>query len=50
MSAIVVNGCELEPVPPATGTITITSVPSDIVLVGDNGVFFKEISHCFSGR
>lgn len=40
---IVVDGCQLEVVAPGTGDIEITSDPSETVLVGGNGVFFKEI-------
>lgn len=43
MPAIAVKGCKLEVVPPGTGTVTITSDPSDQIFVGDNGIFFKEI-------
>ena len=43
MPAIAVKGCKLEVVPPGTGTVTITSEPSDQIFVGDNGIFFKEI-------
>lgn len=48
MSAIVVNGCELEAVAPATGDIEITNSPSEDITVNDNGVFFKEIAFSVS--
>ncbi len=42
--AIAVDGCVLEPVPPATGTITIEpNQASEDVFVGEKGVYFKEI-------
>lgn len=43
MPAVAVKGCKLEVVPPGTGTVTITSEPSDQIFVDDNGIFFKEI-------
>lgn len=43
MPAVVVKGCKLEVVPPGTGTVTITSEPSDQIFVDNNGIFFKEI-------
>ena len=43
MPALAVKGCKLEVMPPGTGQVTITSDPSDEILVGDNGIFFKEI-------
>lgn len=49
MSDIAVLGCELEPVPPATGTISVASDPSDEVFVGEKGVYFKEIKFSVSG-
>lgn len=42
--AIAVDGCVLEPVSPATGTITIEpNQASEDVFVGEKGVYFKEI-------
>lgn len=41
--AVAVDGCTLEVVSPGTGKVTITSDPSDEILAGGNGVFFKEI-------
>lgn len=42
--AIAVDGCVLEPVSPATGTITIEpNQASEDVFVSDKGVYFKEI-------
>lgn len=41
--AVAVDGCTLTVVPPGTGKVTITSDPSDEILAGGNGVFFKEI-------
>lgn len=41
---IAVNGCQLKPVSPATGTVTVTSVASSQVLINGKGVFFKEIA------
>ena len=42
--AIAVDGCTLEPVSPATGTITIEpNQASEDVFVGEKGVYFKEI-------
>lgn len=49
MSDIAVLGCELEPVPPATGEILVTSDPSTEVLVGETGVYFKEIKFSVAG-
>lgn len=42
--AIAVDGCVLEPVSPATGTITIEpDQASEEIFVGEKGVYFKEI-------
>lgn len=42
--AIAVDGCVLEPVTPATGTITIEpNQASEDVFVSEKGVYFKEI-------
>ena len=42
--AIAVDGCVLEPVSPATGTITIEpNQASEEIFVGEKGVYFKEI-------
>lgn len=49
MSDIAVLGCELEPVFPATGEILVTSDPSTEVLVGEKGVYFKEIKFSVTG-
>ena len=49
MSDVAVLGCELEPVPPATGEILVTSNPSTEVLVGEKGVYFKEIKFSVAG-
>ena len=46
---IAVNGCQLKPVSPATGTVTIISVASSQVLINGKGVFFKEISFTVAG-
>lgn len=47
--AIAVNGCTIEPVSPASGTINISSTPSNKVFLEDKGVFFKEIAFSVSG-
>lgn len=49
MSNIAVLGCELEVVPPGTGTITITSQPSTDVFINNKGVYFKEIRFTVAG-
>ena len=49
MSELAVLGCELEPVPPATGEILVTSNPSTEILVGEKGVYFKEIKFSVAG-
>ena len=41
---IAVEGCQLTPVEPATGEITITSVAYTEVLINGKGVYFKEIA------
>ena len=46
---IAVDGCQLKPVAPATGTVTITSIASTQVLINDKGVFFKEIAFTVAG-
>lgn len=46
---IAVNGCELKPVAPATGTVNITSVASTHVKINGKGVFFKEITFTVAG-
>ena len=50
MSDIAVSGCTLEPVPPATGTITINpNQESQDVLINSKGVYFKEIKFSVAG-
>ena len=46
---IAVDGCQLKPIAPATGTVTITSVASTQVKINDKGVFFKEIAFTVAG-
>lgn len=41
--AVAVEGCQLTVVLPGTGTVTITSDPSDEIFVNGKGVYFKEI-------
>lgn len=45
---IVVSGCELKPVSPATGEVVVTSVASTKHKINGKGVFFKEISFTVS--
>lgn len=48
--AIAVDGCVLEPVAPATGTITIEpNQASEDIFVGEKGVYFKEIKFKVAG-
>lgn len=50
MSNVAVAGCTLEPVSPATGTITINpNQESQDVTINGNGVYFKEIKFSVSG-
>lgn len=49
MADLAVLGCELEPVSPATGTITVTSSPSNDMFVGEKGIYFKEIKFSVAG-
>ena len=46
---IAVDGCQLKPVSPATGTVSVTSVASTKVMINGKGVFFKEIAFSVSG-
>lgn len=46
---IAVDGCQLKPVSPATGVVTVTSVASTKVLINGKGVFFKEIAFRVAG-
>lgn len=46
---IAVDGCQLKPVAPATGTVTVTSVASTQVFIDGKGVFFKEIAFKVAG-
>ena len=46
---IAVDGCQLKPVSPATGVVTVTSVASTKVLINGKGVFFKEIAFSVAG-
>lgn len=47
---IAVDGCILEPVAPATGTITIEpNQASEEILINNKGVYFKEIKFKVSG-
>ena len=48
--AIAVDGCTLEPVSPATGTISINpDQASTEIFINDKGVYFKEIKFSVSG-
>ncbi len=48
--AIAVDGCVLEPVTPATGTITIEpNQSSEDIFVNEKGVYFKEIKFKVAG-
>lgn len=50
MSNVVVEGCTLEPVSPATGTVTVDeNQASDEVFINDKGVYFKEIKFHVTG-
>ena len=50
MSNVAVEGCVLQPVPPATGTITILpNQASQEVFVNNKGVYFKEIKFTVAG-
>lgn len=50
MSNVAVAGCTLEPVSPATGTITINpNQESQDTSINGNGVYFKEIKFSVSG-
>jgi hypothetical protein len=50
MSNVVVEGCTLEPVSPATGTVTVDeNQASDEVFINDKGVYFKEIKFRVTG-
>ena len=46
---IAVAGCELKPVSPATGVVTVTSVASTLVKIDGKGVYFKEIAFTVAG-
>lgn len=50
MSYVAVEGCELKPVSPATGTVTVdANQQSNDVFVNDKGVYFKEIKFHVAG-
>lgn len=46
---IAVSTCQLKPVSPATGTVTVTSVASTQIKINGKGVFFKEIAFTVTG-
>lgn len=50
MSYVAVLGCELKPVSPATGTVTVdANQQSKDVFVNNKGVYFKEIKFHVTG-
>lgn len=50
MSNVVVEGCVLKPVLPATGTVTVDEgQASEEVFINNKGVYFKEIKFSVAG-